>query len=361
MQSCKREILSSYGLSGVPVAVKEKLEMCPTVKTSCCTREDQLSIYTNWIANNEKDRVYLKYEETEKTYNTLLYHLQRVRKLAKIVKDALKKRKVSNCKVMTERILTFEVGKIAPQIRLNLRKQKLFFVETYQGFYCTICNYHNHQYFNLEKQTVKFSEKFCRDLIESTLPNLLFFHVEVVKYFNLVSKFLTTCDHAGVYRLDNEVKKENTFVVLPELKHDLQECKDNRNTKYWFHYCKDICNNFRITTYSEFFEPNIRQIEKYITFLNDNLKGIELDSEQNPPNSGGAHAKPTPHVPAKPEVKAVATMKKERRLAEMVTYGKETAKPPLPILKQDFADQLLKDLSGVDLEAENRAKAEIEN
>lgn len=77
-----------------------------------------------------------------------------------------------------------------------------FFYNTYKGFYCTLCDYESHKFIDTENSKVTFSEKFCRDIIEHSLPTLMFFHVHLHKYANLVSKFMLSCDIKGDYSYD---------------------------------------------------------------------------------------------------------------------------------------------------------------
>ena len=93
-----------------------------------------------------------------------------------------------------------------------MKKMDAFFYDTYKGFYCTICDAGSHKYFNLDKNEVVFSEKFCRDIIENTLTSLLFFHVHINKYANLVSKFLLSCDKKGDYQPNVKIPLDVIFL-----------------------------------------------------------------------------------------------------------------------------------------------------
>lgn len=83
---------------------------------------------------------------------------------------------------------------------------------SYKGFYCSLCKQENHAFFNTEDKKIIYSEKFCRDIVEDSLSNLLFFHVDIVKYANLVSKFLLSCDNKGNFEADLEIPSDAIFV-----------------------------------------------------------------------------------------------------------------------------------------------------
>lgn len=131
---------------------------------------------------------------------------------------------------MAKRVVSFDITFLEERIKENLKKLEEFMYESYKGFYCSLCNYQNHKFFNLENEEIIFSEKFCRDMIENTLPTLIFFHVDVVKYLNLVSKFLLSCDHKGDYMADVPIPKKLIFVPDEEIVKSLKECKLERNT-----------------------------------------------------------------------------------------------------------------------------------
>lgn len=268
---CFRDLLQSYSLNGLDNPIEQKIEMCPSISQSCCQRVDQEVIYSNWIHGQEEQTVNDHYNNNAKIYETLTNELIQVQDFARVVRKAIVKR-VANCKLLSERILNFEVREIQTQVVKNLNKMRDFFKETYKGFYCSICNYDNHKFFDQNQKLVKFSEKFCRDIIENSLGPLLVFHVDMMKYLNLVTKFVTSCDSRGEYNLDAEFPKNYTFFEIQENKEMLESCRENRNKKDWFSYCKDVCMNFKVNTFSSFFEPNVEEIHGYNHFLEDQLR-----------------------------------------------------------------------------------------
>lgn len=268
---CNTDLLHSYNMHGLDSPQEISLEMCPNVHSSCCKKTDQLEMYANWIHSKEKENVEGHYRGLSDDYNTLIKQVSEVHKFAEKTIKKLEVKRVANCKVIAERILTFKTAEIQDQIIKNLRKMEDFFTSTYQGFYCSICNHDNHKHFNTENNTVNFSEKFCRDIVEHTLPVVIFWHADVVKYFNLVSKFLLSCDYKGDYKADALIPKNMIFVEDELVEKQLGECRDFRNKKSWFAYCGDLCQAFSISKFSSFFEPNRDQIKEFTEFIKTNL------------------------------------------------------------------------------------------
>ncbi len=60
----------------------------------------------------------------------------------------LKTRKMSNCKILSSRVINFDIKSLYDILRKNLKKAEDFFYDTYKGFYCTICNFENHKFFD---------------------------------------------------------------------------------------------------------------------------------------------------------------------------------------------------------------------
>lgn len=133
----------------------------------------------------------------------------------------------------------------------------------------------------MQKKTVQFSKKFCRDLIENNLPVLLFFHIRIAKYLNLVSKFVISCDNAGDYSRGKAVDRNQLFTVNPKEAQKLVECKKFRNHKSWFESCEGVCKKFQLTHYQSYFEPLSSRIDSYVEFLNKYISGLKQVSIVN--------------------------------------------------------------------------------
>lgn len=122
-------------------------------------------------------------------------------------------------------------------------------------------------------------------MIENSLPTLIFFHVDVVKYLNLVSKFLLSCDHKGDYMADVPVPKKLIFVPDEKVVKELSECKLERNSQNWFTYCKSSCENFKINSFEEFYEPELEKFENYTEFIKDQINHHEAEAAVHGANS----------------------------------------------------------------------------
>lgn len=280
--TCNMELLHSYGMHGLNKPQQIVLEMCPNVRSSCCKKSDQLEIYANWIHAKEEVMIKKHYRELTDDYSNLFEELIDTHNHARDIIKKLSVKRVANCKLIAQRILSFEVEEILAQIKVNLRKMEDFFVASYQGFYCSICNHDNHKFIDLDKGVVNFSEKFCRDIVENTLPVAVFWHEDVVRYLNLVSKFLLSCDYKGDYLANVFIPKEHIFAEDEVVAKHLANCRDYRNKKSWFAYCEDLCHEFHVARYAPFFEPHREQIVEYTKFLKTKLAKIKSEEGRDP-------------------------------------------------------------------------------
>lgn len=280
-KGCFRSLLQTYSMTGLDIPAIDKIEMCPSITRTCCLKQDQQIMFTNYVHGGEYQSVVDHYSKVVGTFYNLIEKLVEVQDFARVVKSNIVK-KIANCKLLADRILNYEVSQVREQIRQNLNKLQDFFQTAYSGFYCTICNFDNHKYFDSTTNTVFFSEKFCRDIIENTLHSLLLFHVDLVKHVNLVTKFVSSCDFTGTFNLDAIAPSNFTMSVPNDVMQDLQACRDNRNKKEWFSYCKDICTKFTLATFAEFFQPNLKLLASYTTWLSTQLATLTQAQASRP-------------------------------------------------------------------------------
>lgn len=161
----------------------------------------------------------------------------------KIIKKQ-KLKKIGNCKLMSERLVSFDVPTYINQLKDLFQKTELFFKKTYQGFYCSLCDAEMHQFFDVNNKTLIYSEKFCRDIIEHNLPTLLYQHRNFIKLGNLVSQLLAGCDFNGMFNVNGLPPKEVVFKLNQETIKTLMKCDSFANHKSWFSYCVDTCDFF---------------------------------------------------------------------------------------------------------------------
>lgn len=103
---------------------------------------------------------------------------------------------------------------------------------------------------------------------------MLFFYNDIVKYNNLASKFLLSCDKNGEFEADIAIPENVIFVFEDQISQNLTDCRKNRNSPSWIIHCNSICENFRWTSFSPFFEPELERVGEFTKFVQTQLVKI---------------------------------------------------------------------------------------
>lgn len=277
---CNQQILRNFGLIGTDTPVDVKLSMCPNVIKSCCLFADQITIYEQWERGMEHKKMMDRFHYHQKVYGDLIDAAVKIQDLASIIQLRMKKEPISNCKILAKRIIHFEFKDISLRLKTVLNKMHEFFEKSYSGFYCMICDAENHKYFQIEDNKLIYSEKFCRDIISNSLNVLLYFHVHMMKFLNLLLRFGNVCDANGFYK-ERPISNDDLFFITGTDKKMLEGCRDFRNAPNWLEMCEPICDKFYINSYNFFFEPHLRKYKAFTKILKD-AEAIFEKSIQSP-------------------------------------------------------------------------------
>lgn len=277
MKSCNKPLLESIGFQGFKKPKKQKLGMCPQITDSCCTNDDQLNIYENWVVNLEEEAIKNLFAKHREVYQKLTSLLYRVSSRAQMTTDFLAKQKTSNCKVLARRVLHFNIGEVGPKLKAALEGMHEFFSKSYKGFYCMICDANMNRFINVKSNKIVMSSDFCRKMTAYSLHVLIYYHVNFTRYLNLVSRFLTNCSVKGVYR-DVLVGGEPKITLKRPIARLLQNCKAYRNDENWLEHCVGICKKFSIVKFNDFFAPNLKKYHRYNRFLEKHVVRLEKEA-----------------------------------------------------------------------------------
>ena len=271
-KSCNRELLRTFNMTGLDTAEEMTLDMCGNVKESCCTLDDQLKIYKGWHSSEEGTRLTLCFADQLEIFTDLLLELGKSGEVANRMISATQNMGFSNCRVLGEEILRYNVAMIGPKLKEAIRAQQTVFYESYKGVYCSLCDVNNHQYFLIEKKHMIISQRFCRNLLVNSFHVLVYLHVHLKKLLNMVSVMLTSCMPNGDFNTKDNVPAELYFVVDEDLKQDLYDCREKIDDPKWMSYCCGICEAYSPTRLSELYHPDMEQYLKITTFLIGKMK-----------------------------------------------------------------------------------------
>lgn len=196
---------------------------------------------------------------------------------------------------MAQRILHFRLADVIPKVQQALTELHNFLYTSYKGIYCSLCDAENHSMFDIEKKEITLSENFCREIVSHSLHALLYFQVHFKKIVELVATFLSSCDSKGEFDPQQSVPASVLVEIKEEEKQTLSDCRSFRNDPGWLKYCGKICEQFQLTNFSEFFQPDVKKYYKATLFIEEVLtkfKPGDQDVSADGPPDGTENAQP---------------------------------------------------------------------
>lgn len=283
---CNQELLAAFQFKGLTTPSPNPLLLCPDVKLSCCTKTDQIILYENFVERKEEDDMNTRFKYIQSIYEDFLLATATVHSQAAKLLKKYSFKKISNCKIFAQRIQKFETQKIFPRLKVAIKQMHTFYARSYKGVYCSVCDATNHQFFdftNPDKMEIKFSQKFCRDIIARSLHPLIYFETHLIKYANLLTQFSSFCNSMNQFE-DGEISNYDTILPKQNRVKMLENCRQNLNIEdKWFEHCEPICKKYNFLKYNPFFSPNLYEYRKSTLLLNElseRFKKLSLKQKQ---------------------------------------------------------------------------------
>lgn len=272
---CLSSLMQSYGLSGMPTSIPLANALCPQILNSCCSRDDFMEAYQGWSNDGPKTEVKNKLEFYINSYLEFLNSMQKAADTATMIGSEIMG--TNNCKVLANSISQFDVMNTNGQLSGIVRRTFKYFEKNFESFYCAICDGDNHVHFDLAHQKINYSYKHCRNIVENTLPFLLYLHIYYTRLSNVIVDFTSNCDADGVFKKIQIDESLFRLQIDDEIKKELLDCKRKRNTKNWFKACVPICERYSISRLDHFFLPNLKKMGAISSLVTGNLKIIRND------------------------------------------------------------------------------------
>ena len=316
---CNPGLVQSFEFTGSKYPGSETIEMCPTVRNTCCLKKDQLILYRSWIDQKQRDNIKKRFDYFSEIYSDLISSLKKVNKRAETTKNLLEKQPVSNCKVLSRRVLHYQIDELESHLNDAVEDMYDFLYKSYEGFYCSICDASTHQFIDDKNFVFQLSKGFCRNLLAHSLNPLLYFHVHFVKYLNLASKFMLSCDYKGDYT-EESIPPQYLFQEDSNTGGLLTECKEFRNEKNWLKKCKKVCEKFHPSQITDFFKPNLERYFFYEQYITGIIENINI-AEQNGKKKGKKQTKKT-------KKKSLIDFKPKMKYTDIFTTGQTAVFEP---------------------------------
>lgn len=205
--------------------------------------------------------------------------LSRVSGFAEIMVGAIPK-KLSNCKMLAQRITQFEIEEVKKPAIRNLREMFEFIKTAHKGFYCAVCNFDNHPFLLSKQKTMVLSTDFCRQLAKNTISPLLVFEADILKLLNIVTKFLSSCNGQGILNPEAEFPPELVFVEDRVRSRRLRQCLARSNIPgQWLASCMNICQAFHPSKISNYLVPLRVKMQAHIDYMEARLLKLRTEKE----------------------------------------------------------------------------------
>lgn len=291
-QLCHRPLMVSYGLSGDIVSPKEvKLEMCKSVKNSCCTVQDQAAMYRSFKLGGEEEKLKNLVKGSTDAYDALIVSLEGVSDFATRLIGRVGNGTITNCKVMARRLSGAGIKEVSGKIRFSIGEMYKFLQESHKGLYCLLCDAENHQAFSLGRNEMALAPSFCSSLTGKAITPLKYLHIHLAAITNLATRFVQTCGASGEF---NSALSLPADAISPDIvaQKVLNQCSRKHKRKTWLESCSKICEAFNPVSFSQFFSPSIDQYKMATTLLNKQLAKITAqEAELNKPKPIAAQSK----------------------------------------------------------------------
>jgi hypothetical protein len=324
--TCNRDILNAHGLEGLATPQALTFESCGTIRRSCCTREDEVRIAENWLYGQERKRINKHYEADRKIYVNLWRQLSKVTAYAESLITKIPKA-LSNCKLLANSVLQFELDDVKGKALENLRRMSEFMKTAHSGYACSICNFDNHAFIDAQNKTLVVSKNFCREIVKRTLRPLSVLQDDIINVLNIITKLLTACTSEGRLLSHADFPSHLLFVENKARSFKLNQCMKFKNdATLWYDNCRDICNNFHPAKFTSYFAPHKLQITHFTKFVVKKMAELKKQEEKVTRNFGVL----TVQMPTMAEVKTTAKSAEATKSIPKPNKAKVTTPTPAP-------------------------------
>ncbi len=271
--SCNNELLYSFGILNSGFR-NEKSSLCEdAVKESCCSAVSE-EIIRNFWKNNNKIKIKEYIESYIYLFKSILNYYENFINKAKTVMNF--PNASEECKASADHLISNFVPKdkmVDFILKLEKTYQHLGFVR--KSFYCVLCTVDTQGFFDTDNQTIKFANKFCENLVESSIKELA----------ERTALYLPIFDHMNV--IINCDPNTPSVPVVYDVSMALVEQDDIAITKCYQVYvkdqdprvylsdCLDFCKGFSLTSATEIFEGSFGKLN----FLVNKIKAEGMKKE----------------------------------------------------------------------------------
>lgn len=269
--TCNQALMESYDIDGQPLPVSDSNVFCTALSENCCSYSAQLQIYKKWIIKNERNRIDDLYHKFEKAYGLIFDQFLVYEKQAELLYKATKDIPGSNCFQYSNVILRYKISEMREQVLSQAKRAYKFLLQSRQGFYCSLCDPRDHQFYNQTSRTIQTSYIFCSALVDNSLNFFLYRYKFFVKVARLYSQFLMNCDLSGRFFPDLVVSNDIKFFRRDSIVSQLETCRKGYDKPGAIEACEGFCSRFNPVHYDQLFEGEIDKLYALEGFMKRRL------------------------------------------------------------------------------------------
>ena len=257
---CKKELVESYALNGFMTPRIMNMYVCPTVKNSCCSMYDQFAMFTNW-----RDKIEPKLAKFYDSIGTKLLTLQTLIRevltldfLKMIGNLQIPDRQKEETTALYLRLNQTDVLKTIDDLVAMEKDNSHFMLKLRSSFYCTICDFDSHQYFDVPKKTFTADFSTCSEIALKTINFSYLFTIKLIAYVQDLTRMFMS------FAL-SEAEQPVRVRFYRQVAREVRSCAkviQMRTGKYTG--CKRYCENWRLNA-------NSPVLEGYQVFLNEGI------------------------------------------------------------------------------------------
>lgn len=257
-RTCRTSLLRSLGYRS-RMAPNRYNPLCPNIAHNCCTNLDIMKIHKMWL-NGGRRSIQGRHETAIKEFAVMPKLINKVMTIPfeKIMEKFISVvNPPSTFKIHLKNVVDTIIKnqpvfiKAHETILNNKSLEKLYnsVGKWRQGVLCSMCNWNNNKFYDLDGKTLVVKTSFCMKAIES---NIDFFELK----YNQLFKFYTLVDEFSYLTMAKRLMRRDSSKMILRFGNLSKECAlDYKNLEK----CSEICKEFNFNRYSEMWdgEPEI--------------------------------------------------------------------------------------------------------
>ena len=264
MRTCKTTILRSIGLHS-RVTPNRLNSICPHASLNCCTEHDQMKMHKLWANHGftHIETTHMQNLASFKKIRAVVSYKDKIdyKKIFETFRDVAKPTPSEHYLDHMQRVMS-KIGErneaflknLMNSLPKNLKKMYRMMKYMRKAFLCSLCDWHNHRYYNAESMTLTYAAPFCNALIQKYIDILADKYMAVVRYLLSLDEFYYLITHKRLMysALDRAIFRRYYMII--------DKCKKNPGKAP---ECFEICKEFSLNTFSYMFDGESKPWDKF--------------------------------------------------------------------------------------------------